>query len=422
MARASRVLTVAAVTAIALTATILTACATSANAPTASPASAPTTGQPAGAPQAVIATQPMPTSAYYLDTTLPSWEDTTSHYDTSKQWKLSGGKWTIALFMNPALAPQLLEGMKAGVFQAKLKPLGITPVVEPIDMPPRAFHALQRSKWPFIYVPIAVFMNYVRSDRNEGGAGGLQYVAIAGSMAGAGRTLMTKDPSIKSIADLKGKLVGVPDASTPALVLLADAAAKAGLKVGNGPNDIHVGYGTSSEVLNSYTAGHFQAVLVTDILKKQVASQGSQALTDFSQESFTSNLMILCVERSVLEKRPDVVKAVLEAHYQGNLLAQKNWNTTEAALLMNEWNGYFKTQAGGPKNSQRLTPSVAAYKMLLGEAHPEQLLSRTSLASNFQFMNDNHTWGWPGIVDTTKLVDYAPYNAVLKEHGATKLQ
>ena len=86
--------------------------------------------------------------------------------------------------MNPAQAPQLLAGMKAGVFQSELRPFGITPVAQPIDGPPRAFHALQRSKWPFIYVTLTVFLNYSRTEQNEGGAGGLQYVAIAGSAAG----------------------------------------------------------------------------------------------------------------------------------------------------------------------------------------------------------------------------------------------
>jgi ABC-type amino acid transport substrate-binding protein len=420
MTRRSRLATTAAILGV-LMAALVVACAP--NPPAAKPGQVqPASSQPAGASQAVVPTMPLPASAYYVPAGLPSWEDTTTGYDTAKHWEMSGGTWPIALFMNPALAPQLLAGMQAGVYKSNLSPLGITPVVEPIDGPPRAFHALERSKWPFIYVPISVFMNYVRSPVNEGGAGGLQYVAIAGSMSASGRTLMARDASIKSIADLAGKTVGIPDASTPAIALLAEAAAKVGLKVGDGPADIHMGYGTSSDILNDYAAGKYDGVMVTNILKAQVAKSGSHTVDGFYEVGLDANLVILCVERTVLEQRPEVVKAFLEAHFQGEQLAQRTWSTTAPTLSMNEWNAYFQDGPNQARNQQRVVPDVAAYKAMIGAAHPADRLSRDFVLQNFEYMNTRHTWGWPGIVDASKLVDFDLYNQVLKEHGVKKLQ
>ena len=162
--------------------------------------------QEATAAAAATAT-PLPSTAYYGKQGLPKWIDKESGYDTTRRWDLKGGKWPVMIVLSPSQSPQALYGFDNGVFQKKLGPLGINPELQKLDGPPRVFHALERSQWPFVYMPIAVFMDYVRSPQNQGGAGGLQYIALAGSTAGGGYTLVSKDPKIKSVADLKGKTV-----------------------------------------------------------------------------------------------------------------------------------------------------------------------------------------------------------------------
>lgn len=420
MRRSFKMMGIAALSGVLVAALLVTGCTNGGGgAQTGTPPTTAASMTPTPALQATTA--PLPDSAYYVQPGLPSWVDTQTAFDTAKDWNLSGGTWPVAVFMNPAQAPQLLAGMKAGVFQSKLSPFGITPVVQPIDGPPRAFHALERSKWPFIYVTLTVFLNYSRTEHNEGGAGGLQYVALAASAAGGSQTLLARDSKIKTVADLKGKTIGVPMGSPVVGVLIEDAAAKAGLKVGSGPNDIHIDmrYKSNSDVLNGYAAGEYDAVVSMSVTKVQLINMGSHRVAGFPD---TPTVMVLAVERTVLEQKPDVVKAFLEAHYASEKLVVPAWNTTGIAMLLQNWNDYFKTQFAEPQAPQRLVPTVAAYRTLLANVHPADLLSRDFLTMCFQFMSEYQLWEWPGVADTSKLVNYDLYNAVLKGHGQTKLQ
>ena len=204
-------------------------------------------------------------------------------------------------------------------------------------------------------------------------------------------------------------------------VLIEEAAAKVGLKVGSGPGDIHIDmrYKSNSDVLNGYAAGEYDAVVSMSVTKVQLINMGSHRVAGFPD---TPTVMVLAVERTVLEQRPDVVKAFLEAHYASEKLVVPAWNTAGIAMLLQNWNDYFKTQFAEPQAPQRLVPTVAAYRTMLANVHPEDLLSRDFLTKCFQFMGAYHLWDWPGVVDTSKLVNYDLYNAVLAEHGQTVLQ
>lgn len=369
----------------------------------------------------VTAAEPLPDSAYYMKTGLAKWVDPDSGYDTTRTWKLDGGTWPVMMLLSPSQSPQALYGFDQGLFQKKLGALGITPELQRLDGPPRVFHALERSQWPFVYMPLAVFMDYVRSADNQGGAGGLQYVALAGSTSGGGYTLIAKDSAIKSVADLKGKKVGFLNTNPVPGTLLTKAAENEGLRIGDGANDIHVFFGEAGKQMNAYAAGKYDAIVTLNIYKAALLKQGSHPVTDFANVGFTANYTILCVERTVLEKRPEVVKAFLEAHYDANAPAEAAWKDGSAiGTLMKSWNGFFEGQ-NTKWSTQRPVASEAAYKMMLGNMQPELRLDRELISKCFEFNSVHKTWGWSGTVDPAKLVDYEPFNTVLKERG-TSLQ
>lgn len=374
---------------------------------------APSVGKPA-AP--AVASDTLPASAYQLDTSLPTWIDPATGYDTTRKWKLDGGEWPVALIMSPSQSPQLLVGEREGVYTGAMKKFGITPKVERIDLPPRTFHALQRSKWPFVYMPYAVFTDYCRTNDNQGGAGGLQYVALAGSTQGGGYTLITKDPAITSVADLKGKSVAGLEHNPARIVLMQSAAEGANLKLGTGTDDIHVSEGASADDLNDYLAGKYDALIVLSIVKDRFLRTGSHALTDFTDVGYTPNYTILCVERSVLEQKPEVVDAFLEAHYQGNALAQKENPRALEQLLMDSWNGYFRSQ-DSTVAAQRIAPDLAAYQLMLGNMTAEQRLDPNLPDDSFNYLDDNDAWGWDRAVDAAKLVALDRYDKILASYG-----
>jgi len=370
---------------------------------------------PADKPAAAAQEGALPDSAYQVDPSLPKWIDPDTGYDTTREWKIDGGEWPVALIMSPSQSPQLLVGERDGVYTNALKPFGITPKIERIELPPRTFHALQRSKWPFVYMPYAVFTDYCRTNDNQGGAGGLQYVALAGSTQGGGYTLITRDPAIKSVADLKGKTVAGLEHNPARIVLMQSAAEKAGLKLGSGAGDIRFSEGKSADDLNDYLAGKYDALIVLSIVRDRFLRTGSRALTDFTDVGYTPNYTILCVERSVLEQKPEVVDAFLEAHYQGNLAAMQQSPQQLDTLLMKSWNGYFRSQ-DSTVAAQRIAPDLAAFEQMLGNMTAEQRIDPKLLRDCFAYLDDNAAWGWDGAVDASKLMAFDRYDKILAAH------
>lgn len=359
----------------------------------------------------------LPDAAYYVDPDLETWIDPQTGYDTTREWTLDGETWPVCLIMSPSQSPQLLLGEEGNkLYTDALKPLGVTPEIEKIELPPRTFHALQRSKWPFVYMPYAVFTDYIRTNDNQGGAGGLQYVAIAGSTAGGGYTLITKDPAITTVADLAGKTVAGLE-SNPARIVLMEAAAKtAGLKLGDGPDDIHFSTGESADELNDYLAGKYDALIVLSIVKDRFLRTGSRPITDFTDVGYTPNYTILTVERSVLEERPEVVEAFLEAHYASQVLVDKEPPDALRARLMESWNAYFRSQ-DTTVAPQRIAPDQATFDLMLGNMYPEERIDPNLLGDCLTYLDENAAWEWGGSVDSSKFLALDLYDAVLKEHG-----
>lgn len=372
-------------------------------------AKAPTAAEP-------TSSDGLPKSAYYVDPSLETWIDPETGYDTTRTWKLEGGEWPVALIMSPSQSPQLLVGDKEGIFDKALEPYGIDPNVEKIELPPRTFHALQRSKWPFVYMPYAVFVDYARTNDNQGGAGGLQYVALAGSTAGGGYTLITKDPNIKSVADLKGKSVAGLENNPARIVLMRAAAEKAGLELGTGPDDISFSAGKSEDDLNDYLAGKYDALVVLNIVRDRFLRTGSRQLTDFTDVGYRPNYTILAVERTVLEEKPEVVYAFLEAHYQSNLRVAQTPPDDLNKLLMESWNGYFRTQ-DTTVAAQRIAPSEAVFQQLVGNMRPEQRIDPDLLQDCFTYLDRTDGWGWGASVEWKKLLALDRYDKVLQLRG-----
>jgi len=359
----------------------------------------------------------LPDSAYYVDPDLPEYIDPETGYDATREWTLEGETWPVCLIMSPSQSPQLLLGEEGNkVYTDALGPLGVTPEIEKIELPPRTFAALQRSKWPFVYMPYAVFTDYIRTNDNQGGAGGLQYVAIAGSTAGGGYTLITKDPAITSVADLEGKTVAGLESNPARIVLMEAAAETAGLQLGEGPDDIHFSTGESADDLNDYLAGKYDALIVLSIVKDRFLRTGSRPISDFTDVGYTPNYTILTVERSVLDERPEVVEAFLEAHYASQVLVDKEPPEALRARLMESWNAYFRSQ-DTTVAPQRIAPDQASFDRMLGNMYPEERIDPNLLGDCLKYLDENDAWEWDGSVDSTRFLALDLYDAVLKEHG-----
>lgn len=372
----------------------------------------PAIGKGSGDSTATVPSQPLPDSAYDLNPKLTQWIDPDTGYDATRKWTLDGTEYPVLIIMSPSQSPQFLVGMRDGIFQKKMKPFGIELTMDRIDGPPRTFHALERSKWPFVYAPLAVYMDYVRSADNQGGAAGLQYVLLASSTAGGGYTLISKDPEIQSVADLKGKTVGLINYNPVPGTLLTSAVKRAGMKVGDGPDMVKLVNGPDAEQMNKFTKDQYDALVSLNIYVPQFLQMGAHKVTDFSKDTdYIPNYNVLMVERSVLENKPEVVKAFLEAHAQAQKVAAKQWDSKTVPLLYQNWNDFFSKEKT-PYAKDRLAKDIGAFKLMLGDMRAEDRLDATLVKDCFAYLDRNGTWGWPGKVDTSKIYDPAPYKDV----------
>lgn len=386
---------------------LLTGCSKPEAAKSAEPSSAGGEGRSAASTD-----QPLPKDAYYLDSKLEKWIDPDTKYDTTRKWTLDGKDYPVLIIMSPAQSPQFLVGMRDGIFQKKLDPLGIKLSMDRIDGPPRTFHALERSKWPFVYAPLAVYMDYVRSTDNQGGAGGLQYVLLTGSTAGGGYTLMTKDPEINSIKDLRGKTVALINYNPVPGTFLTNAVEKAGMKVGDGKDKVKLVNGPDSDQMNKFTKGEYDAIVSLNIYVPQLMQMGAHKVTDFAKDTtYIPNYNVLMVERSVLEERPEVVKAFLEAHAEAQPIAAKQWDTKTVPLLYENWNDFFASEKT-PYAKDRFAKDIASFKLMLGDMRAEDRLDEQLVRDCFGYIERNGTWGWKGTVDTDKIYDPSLYKEV----------
>lgn len=75
----------------------------------------------------------LPDKAYYRNENLKPWIDPETGYDTAKKWSIDERTWPVMLVMSPSQAPQLIMGMKYGIFQDAMKPFGITLELSKLD-------------------------------------------------------------------------------------------------------------------------------------------------------------------------------------------------------------------------------------------------------------------------------------------------
>ena len=118
----------------------------------------------------------------------------------------------------------------------------------------------------------------------------------------------------------------------------------------------------------------------------------------------------------MLEERPEVVEAFLEAHYAADKMVEKESPAALADLLRESWNGYFRSQ-DTTVAAQRLAPDAESFAALLGNMTPEDRLDPALILDCFEYLNETDGWGWNGSVDTGRLTAFGLYDAVLAAHG-----
>lgn len=120
-------------------------------------------------------------------------------------------------------------------------------------------------------------------------------------------TIMTKDPAIQSVADLKGKKVAGPKGTILHQLLLA-AGHKNGLTVG----DVNFVNMDIPPAMTAMLSGNVAAALVAGPAVSKAQEAGARVLT--TGEGLLSATIVIAVRTEFLDKHPDLVKRYLKVH------------------------------------------------------------------------------------------------------------
>lgn len=120
--------------------------------------------------------------------------------------------------------------------------------------------------------------------------------------------IVSKDPNIKSVADLKGKTVMGPKGTNLHQLLLM-ALAEKGMTI----QDVNFVSGSIPQATAAMENGSAQAALLAGPMALKAIQQGGHIVRD--SEGLLNATIVIAVRGDFADKHPDLVKKFLETHY-----------------------------------------------------------------------------------------------------------
>ena len=163
--------------------------------------------------------------------------------------------------------------------------------------------------------------------------------------------IVSKDPTIKTIADLKGKKVGGPKGTVLHQLLLA-ALQSQNLKI-NDINFISLGV---QEALTGVLSDDLDAALLVGPATMAAQKQGARVIT--TGEGFVDGTTVMVTRSEFLSKYPDIIKDFIKAHQQSVDFITSNPEETlelvskETSLSIDQIQAMLPTYDFSPKITQ----------------------------------------------------------------------
>lgn len=163
-------------------------------------------------------------------------------------------------------------------------------------------------------------------------------VVIIANATDAGAVLLSrKESGIKTIPDLKGKKIAVPQLGNTQHLCLLDIMDEYGLKeVGNG-GDVTVIGSANADIVNLLDRGDIDAALVPEPWASTIEKQMDvEVLLDYDEVFLNGNYptAVVIVNKDFMDNHPQMVKEFLEAH--NDITGYINNNIETSQKIVNE--------------------------------------------------------------------------------------
>lgn len=324
--------------------------------------------------------------------------------DAQKAGRASNGKTVIRVGHFPNIThSQALVGLADGSFQ---KALGDNVVIDRklFNAGPSEIEALLAGEIDLGYIgPVPAINGFVKS------RGGLQIIAGA---TNAGAVLVVReDAGIKSIKDLAGKKVAVPQYGNTQDISLRKILADAGLKAVTKGGSVNVLQVDNPDILTGFANKELDAAIVPEPWgSRLVKKAGGSILLDWNQVwrdgSYTTAVVI--VSKKFLQEHPDLVEKWLQAHVEitENIIQDTEKNKTLVNAQLKALTKKELSKDILDSSFVRLTatydPVADSIKEFVGLSVANGYLKKTP--------------------DIEGLINLEPLNKVLKEKGLSEIK
>ncbi len=154
-------------------------------------------------------------------------------------------------------------------------------------------------------------------------------VLILSSATQGGAVLVKRSGSdIKSVKDLAGKTVAIPQIGNTQHLCLLDLLTKNGLKPTTDGGNVTVSAVANADVANTMERGDVDAALVPEPWGATLLEQGAEMVLDYDQVYLQGkyDVAVVVVRKEFMESNPDLVEKFLEVHNQATENINKDTN------------------------------------------------------------------------------------------------
>lgn len=162
-------------------------------------------------------------------------------------------------------------------------------------------------------------------------------VKIISNTTNAGAVLLIrKDSGIKSVKDLAGKKVAVPQLGNTQHLCLLNLLSENGLKTTDQGGDVTVNASSNADILNLMDNGSVDAALVPEPWGTTIENNGSsEVLLDYDEVFLEGKYptAVVVASQDFIDEHPDLVADFLKTHEEATLYI--NENAEEAQKIVN---------------------------------------------------------------------------------------
>ena len=159
---------------------------------------------------------------------------------------------------------------------------------------------------------------------------------LAGATKGGAVLITGKDSGIKSVAQLAGKNVSIPQIGNTQHLSLLHLLEENGLKPVTEGGDVTISAVANADVENVIGRGDVDAALVPEPWGATLLSKGAELVLDYDEIYMEGNydVAVVVVRKEFYEKHPEIVEAFLETHQKVTQLILED---TDKALVSINW-------------------------------------------------------------------------------------